>query len=294
MIVRSCFGSLVVLASIGIAGAAEANPPVEGCNVTVQQLGETHVSPYNALLGGEYSEPIRLRLWNRGDQACTGTLAIRADFGTAALKRAGGGDLVYSIADERDRSATIFDPGTNTSQSVPVSIPAGQFVELQPRFVVPGGQEGRAGRYAVQLEAHFRQDGQVTDELGDVDLAVDVMPVAEANFVGYGREATLDLGELKPGVAGSIGLQIRASADVDVDVSSDSGGDLVHQGGGAIPYTMTVDGQAVDLSSQDRRHLDLGNPVRGKTVPIDVLVGAFERAPVGQYSDVVTFRISAH
>jgi hypothetical protein len=293
MIARSCSGSLALLAAIGIAGAAKANPPGDACSVTVQQLGETHVSPYNALQGGEYSEPIRLRLWNKGDQVCTGTMTIRNDFGSAALKRAGGGEMTYSIADEHDRSATIFDPGTNTAEPVPVSIPAGKSIEIQPRFVVPGGQQGRAGHYAAILEAHFRQDGQVTDELGDISLAVDVMPSAEANFVGYGREATLDLGELKPGVSGSIGLQIRASADVDVEVSSDSRGDLLHTGGGAIPYTMTVDGQAVDLSSADRRHLDLANSVRGKTVPVAVLVGAFERAPVGQYSDVVTFRISA-
>jgi hypothetical protein len=292
MIARSRSGPLALLAAM-TAGAAAANPPGDGCSVTVQQLGETHVSPYNALQGGEYSEPIRLRLWNKGNQDCTGTVTLRNDFGSAILTRAGGGEFTYSIADEHDRSATIFDPATNTSEPVPVSIAPGKFVEIQPRFIVPGGQQGRAGHYATLLEAHFRQDGQVTDELGDVSLAVDVMPTAEANFVGYGRDATLDLGELAPGVSGSIGLQIRASADVDVEVSSQSHGNLLHTGGGAIPYTMTVDGQTVDFSGKDRRHLDLPNAVRGKTVPIDVLVGSFERAPVGQYGDVVTFRISA-
>lgn len=292
MIARSRLGPLALMAAM-TAGAAAANPPGDACKVTVQQLGETHVSPYNALQGGEYSQPIRLRLWNKGSQNCTGTVTLRNDFGSAILTRAGGGEFTYSIADEHNRSATIYDPATNTAVPVPVSIAAGKSIEIQPRFVVPGGQQGRAGHYATLLEAHFRQDGQVIDELGDVSLAVDVMPTAEANFVGYGRDATLDLGELRPGVAGSIGLQIRASADVDIEVSSEARGSLRHSGGAAIPYNMTVDGQAVDLSGKDRRHLDLPNAVRGKTLPIDVTVGSFERAPVGQYGDVVTFRISA-
>lgn len=278
---------------LAFPGAAMAKPPAKECSVTVQQLGNAHIAPYNALVGSQYSEPIRLRLWNRGDTDCVGTLTIRNSFGDPALKRAGGGTMTYSIVDENNRSFVIFDPVTNTAQAIPVTVPANKSIELLPRFVVPGGQAGRAGLYSAIVEARFREDGTVDDELGDVSLKVNVQPSAQANFVGYGRDATLDLGELKPGTTGSIGLQIRASTDVDVEVSSQSRGKLMHNSGTGITYALTVDGAPVDLTAKQTRELALADSVRGQTVPIKVVVGDFDRAPVGHYRDVVTFRISA-
>ena len=290
---RNLFVAGLFSVLIAAPGAALADPPGIGCSVTVQQLGEAHVSPYNALLRSEYVEPIRLRLWNRGDAACSGTLTIRNSFGDADLVRAQGGELNYVIVDERDRSFVIFDPATNDGVPIPVAIPANKSIDVQPRFVVPGGQAGRAGRYASIVEARFREDGHVDDELGDVSLAVEVQPSAQANFVGYGENATLDLGELIPGKSDSIGLQIRASADVDVQVSSEAHGKLVQTTGASIPYAITVDGSPVDLSAPNMLEIPLADSVRGQTMPVQVMVGDFENAPVGHYRDVVTFRISA-
>jgi hypothetical protein len=290
---RNLFGWTLFSAALAIPGAALAAPPGSGCAVTVQQLGDAHIAPYNALLRSEYVEPIRLRLWNRGDAACSGTLTIRNSFGEAELVRAQGGKLNYVIVDEHNRSFVIFDPVANDPQPIPVTIPANRSIDVQPRFVVPGGQAGRAGRYASMLEARFREDGEVTDELGDVSLAVNVQPSAQANFVGYGDNATLDLGELTPGKSDSIGLQVRASADVDIQVSSEARGKLVQTSGAGIPYSITVQGMPVDLSAPSSLDIALADSVRGQTMPVDVTVGDFENAPVGHYRDVVTFRISA-
>lgn len=290
---RNLFGWALFSIAIAVPGAALADPQGSGCAVTVQQLGDAHIAPYNALLQSEYVEPIRLRLWNRGDAACSGTLTIRNSFGKAGLVRAQGGTLNYAIVDERNRSFVIFDPLTNDPQPIPVTIPANRSIDVQPRFVVPGGQAGRAGRYASMLEARFREDGTVTDELGDVSLAVNVQPSAQANFVGYGENATLDLGELAPGKSGSIGLQVRASADVDIQVSSEARGKLVQTSGAGIPYAITVQGLPVDLSAPSTLDIALADSVRGQTMPVNVVVGDFQNAPVGRYRDVVTFRISA-
>jgi hypothetical protein len=273
--------------------AALAKPPEQDGSITVQQLGEAHIGAYDALNGGQYSEPIRLRLWNRGSTDCAGTLTIRNSFGNPTLIRSGGGRMNYVIVDEHNRSSVVFDPLTNRAQAIAVMIPANKSIDIQPRFVVPGDQGDRAGRYTTTVEARFRQDGSVDDELSDVALEVNVEPTVQANFVGYGTDATLDLGELKPGATGSIGLQIRGSADVDVDISSQSHGKLVQTGGAAIPYSLAVDGTQIDLTSTSSRQVNLADPARGRTVPINISVIDVDNAPVGYYRDVITFRISA-
>jgi hypothetical protein len=287
------FGCAVFAAAIAWPASAVANPPATACSVVVQQLGDAHIAPYNALSGADYSDPIRLRLSNRGDAPCSGTVTIRNSFGDPALVQAGGGKLTYAIVDEHDRSMVVFDPVTNDGQPIPVEVPAKDSIEIQPRFVVPNGQAGRAGRYGTILEARFRQDGTVDDELGDVSLDVNVQPSAQANFVGYGADATLDLGELTPGKSGSIGLQVRASADIDVQVTSEAHGKLVQTTGAGIPYALTVNGAPVDLSTAKTINVPIADSVHGQTMPVEVLVGDFHNAPVGHYRDVITFQISA-
>jgi hypothetical protein len=289
---RDYLALAVFVLAAAAPGTAHAQALPVDCTVNVQQLGETHVSGYNALLGGEYVEPVRLRLVNPGDEACGGTLTIRNLFGAAALRSVGGATLDYIIVDQHNRSATLYDPSTNLSNAIPVVVPASGAVEIQPRLIVPGGQPGKSGYYVASLEADFRPAGSIIDQPGTLTLSVDITPSVEANFVGYGRNATLDLGELAPGVTGSIGLQIRASTDVDVEVSSRERGKLVH-GDTAIPYDLSVDGAPVDLGTMRSMELGLPDSVRGRTIPVRVVVGDFSSAPAGDYRDVVTFRISA-
>lgn len=282
-------GLALALAAPGTAFATTGNA---GCTVNIEQLGDTHVAGYNALMGGDYLEPIRMRLANPGQDGCTGTLRFRNMFGAARLKRAGGGTLAYLVVDQQSRTAVLFDPVTSTSNPITVSVPAHGAIELQPRLIVPGSQPGHSGYYSASLEVDFRPTGSLFDQAGTVSLSADVVPSAEANFVGYGRDATLDLGELTPGKTGTIGLQIRASTDVDVEISSQRRGMLAN-GATRIPYGMSVGGVPVDLSAKQTIEVALTNPIKGQTTPVGVTVGNFSDAPVGRYSDVVTFRISA-
>lgn len=297
MTIRALAGAAALcLATLESAAAAATPPPRPDCRVDIQELGATLVNHYNALAGGEYLEPIRLRLRNQGDEACAGHVRILNLIGGTQLVGLRG-RLDYQIVDETSLSTVIFDPVANQSADVPVIVPPRGTIELRPRLRVPGGQAARSGHYAALLTARFTPAGD-----GDVDnrvfgVAAQVEPSAQANFVGFasGGPASLDLGELAPGVTGTIGLQIRASTDVDLRISSDHLGHLEHAGGARIPYAMTVGGAAVDLGGGEARlALELPDPVHGRTTPVVVTVGAFAALPAGRYSDVVTFRISAY
>lgn len=280
-----------IMLATGTAAAAAKGQA--GCDVQVLELGEAKINGYNALSGGEYSEPIRLRISNRGETACSGTLSLTGLFGSSRLEGPHSNSLAYAIYGEGNSSQMLFDPSTQRSQAIPLTVPAGEVVDLRPRLVVPGGQAGRAGRYAASIDAQFHDSSGKLIETRSFTVSTQITPSAQANFVGYGRDATLDLGELSPGVTGSVGLQIRASADVDVEVSSESGGALVHPSGAEVPYQLSINGQTVRLGSPQTVEIPLPNPVEGRNNPVVVTVGQFSDAPVGDYRDVVTFRISA-
>lgn len=289
---RTALACLVPILAFAAPGVALADVGQTDCTLNIQQLGEAHIASYNALMGGEYIEPIRLRLNNPGATDCVGTLRFRNMLGAARLKRPGGGALAYTIVDEQSRSVVLFDPATSTINAIGVSVPAHRSVEIQPRLVVGGSQPGHSGNYSASLQVDFRPAGSLLDQAGTVSLSAQVVPSAQANFVGYGKNATLDLGELSPGKTGAIDLQIRASTDVDVEISSEQHGALVH-GTTHIPYLMSVGGAPVDLSAKRTMAVALPDPIKGRTTPVAVTVGDFADAPVGRYSDIITFRISA-
>lgn len=290
------FHCLAVGAALALfPAAAMADGGRDDCDVTIQELGESKVNGYNALAGGEYLEPIRIRLRNQGDDACTGSVTITRLIGGTRLDGPHSHALDYQIVDATIINRIVLDPVTNQSNAIPMTVPARGTIEIRPRLRVPGGQPGRSGRYDAVLEAKFRSADRKREDDTSFTVAAQVSPSAQANFVGFaqGGNARLNLGELAPNVTGSIGLQVRASSDVELRISSENDGHLTGQNGFRIPYRMTVAGQLLDLADPDQIDVDLQDSVRGHTLPVSVVVGTFNNAPVGRYGDVVTFRISA-
>jgi hypothetical protein len=178
-------------------------------------------------------------------------------------------------------------------QGIPVSVNAGATLEIQPRLLVPGSQPGRQGRYYATLLATVNLGPDTDSAETEFNVSAQVQARAQANFVG-GRNAQLDLGELMPAVSQSINMQVRATADIDIEISSEHEGNLKQDSGSMlIPYSLTFANRMVNLSETSRFSLPLENGIRGQNLPVTVTVGQFSNAPVGDYGDVVTFTISA-
>ena len=54
-----------------------------------------------------------------------------------------------------------------------------------------------------------------------------------------------------------------------------------------------LDDQSVDLSRGSRVAVGLADSIRGQNLPLAITIDDYDRAPVGNYDDVVTFTISA-
>lgn len=284
---------IIVASSLSLSAPAYAKKP-DGCDLKINQNGEPKINGYDALSGGDYVEDIRIKLKNEGDERCSGVLTIRRSALFDRLRGPQSGNFLdYLIVAQDNASQVLLDPLTQQTQGIPVSLTPSESIELRPRLFVRGGQAGRQGRYFADMLAivSLGNGGDTVDR--DFTVSAQVQARAQANFVG-GRNATLDLGELAPNVTGSINMQVRSTADIDVSVSSENEGNLVRgHGEFEIPYTMTVDGRLIDLENGSRFNMPLQNSIRGQSLPVVVTVGEFSNAPVGNYGDVVTFRISA-
>jgi hypothetical protein len=283
----------MALLAVVLTAAAEAAPRPRACDLVIQELGEAKINGYDALSGGDYLEPIRLRLRNRGDETCGGVLRISRTASFDQLDGPQGNYMNYSIVDPTNIGSVLLDPVTQQGQALPISVAAGATVEIRPRLLVPGGQSGRQGRYYATLLAKVDQGANVPSVETEFNVSAQVQSRVQANFVG-GRNAQLDLGELSPALSRSINMQVRATADIDIEISSEHQGNLKHEQGSAlIPYSMTVANRAIDLSDTSSFNMPLANGIRGQNLPVTVTVGQFSNAPVGEYGDVVTFTISA-
>lgn len=283
----------LITVSMGLPSALAAKPKDNVCDLVIQELGEAKVNGYDALSGGDYLEPIRLRLRNRGDVPCNGVLRIMRVASFDKLDGPHNNRMDYRIVDPANISALLLDPLTQQGQMLPISVNANSTVEIRPRLLVPGGQPGRQGRYAATLLASVDLGRDIDPAETELTVSAQVQSRAQANFVG-GRNALLDLGELAPAVTRTINMQVRATADIDIQISSEHHGQLQHASGAKqIPYSMTVNNRVINLDLDDSILMPLTNGIRGQNLPVTVTVGEFSNAPVGEYGDIVTFTISA-
>ncbi|AMG73826.1 hypothetical protein [Sphingopyxis granuli] len=286
----------VFAAGYAAVAPAFAAPDRSSCEVEIQELGEAKINRYNALDGGDYLEPIRLRIRNKGDELCAGVVKISRITGSPELTGPHGGKLTYTIVAQNDLGNVVYDPKTNNGNLIPVSIPGRSTIEISPRLFVSGSQPGRAGRYAATLEAGFIPAGNnAMADAARFNVSAQVTPSVQANFIGSTnpRHARLDLGELVPNKQGSISLQIRASSDYQISFQSENKGVLEGPADSSIPYSMTYAGRLIDLSRTDEQQFNPADPVRPQTNLINVVVGQFNSARAGTYSDQVTITISA-
>ncbi|MCI1755622.1 MAG: hypothetical protein LKM31_07390 [Sphingobium sp.] len=271
--------------------------PQRPCDPHLQDLGEARIENYEALSGASYTVQLKLRLDNHGDTACVGFIRFAADHSEKRLSGPNAASLSYYIVDEADIGRLLFDPSNHSGRDIPVTVPAHSSIDINPHALVPASQPGRSGQYSASLHVSYfpAQAGDASDGT-TAKIAASVKPGVQANFVGLssGQRAELDMGELTPGLSRSIWLQVRASADVDIHISSDHHGQLRHERSDArIPYRMMLDDQSVDLSRGSRVAVGLADSIRGQNLPLAITIDDYDRAPVGNYDDVVTFTISA-
>jgi hypothetical protein len=297
--------ALIALGAGSAASASGGDDP-SGCDPRITVVGETRINDYDALTGGFYVEPIRLRLTNDGGSACVGHIRFTSADGRTRLLGPGGEEMTFLIVAQNDAGDVLFDPLSLQGDGLRITLPPRRDMMVQPRFYVAGSQRVPSGLYTADVEARFHRQpqgsphGDAESDPVTIPLAVNVKPVVQANFTGVdsssagGTVGGVALGELTPGMRRNLGIQVRANTDVSVSVSSANQGALLRENGSEeIGYTLIVNGNPFTLSSTAETTLAAGLGVGGVTNPVAIQLENYTAAPAGRYGDTVTFRISA-
>ena len=284
------------------AGPAAMAAP---CQLSVTSAQSAPMRGYDALSRTDYVAQLDYIVRNVGTGSCVGSLAFEDPAGApGGLSGSGTQVLEFSLADPATITRPLWDSQTGTRAQLSVALTPGDTVTLRPHLVIARYQQARSGTYSRPLDLVFREVGPVglgAEIRRSVTPAVRVRSSVQANFTGTdatasaGGMAGLDLGVLTPGLRRDLGLQLRANTDVDVQITSDNAGQLAHETvpGAAIPYTLDLAGSRVDLSATQSIAVGAGLADTGRTAPITIEIGAFDRVPAGAYSDVVRVRVSA-
>lgn len=144
------------------------------------------------------------------------------------------------------------------------------------------------GDYAMEVTARSG-DTAMTSQLAFASPAR-----AQANFAGGSLDQTIDLGILQPGKRGRAVLQVRANTRPIIAMVSANRGylSLVGVPGASVPYSLSLDGNPVDLRGEWRQPVNIPTNQQGQSLQIEVTIGDFANALAGTYRDDVTIEIS--
>lgn len=287
------------LAAGAVSGAAHA-----GCAPAFVDRSETvNLAGLTIGTGEVKREEFLVRVRNRdagGGGSCTGTIRISQLNGTSdpympAFTLRSGGNQIDILPFQGTASSTMSDVLVPNAPAGP----NGRAVPFQVTLPTPWGL--KAGNYSQLLQfALFDESGNQTDTI-NVAIVIDVPRETNLRIVGAtgGDEVSrIDLGTLTTtgtNVSDPFGVRIWSTSGYAVSFRSQNNGNLVRDGGtDRIPYTMTMDGGVVDLSSGVQRYLynDFTTAL-GRLHPLVVRAGPIGAVRAGSYADRVIVTVTA-
>ncbi|GAA4824883.1 hypothetical protein GCM10023232_23470 [Sphingosinicella ginsenosidimutans] len=281
--------SLAALAAPGVASAA-CSPAFVGTGETVNLTG------LSIGTGEVKREEFNLRVRNLdggGPGTCNATIRVTrvgpADPNMPPYTlRSGGTDIdVLSFA------GTAGSPNSDVLIPNAPPGPNGRAVPFQVTLPTPWGL--KAGVYVEQLRFTLLDSSGNQADTQDVTINVTVPRAVSLRIVGAtgsDEVSRIDLGNLSTSQASMsdpFALRIWSTSAYSVNFRSLNSGNLVRAGGDdRIPYTLTLDGQPVNLAStnNDYRYNDYTTAL-GQLHPLVVRAGPIGAVRAGFYSDRV-------
>ena len=303
---RRALACLAATIAFGTAPQASSSETTAGngigCQLQVLNQSTAAGNDYNALATGDHVQRLSYRIRNIGSDACVGEVRLQASKGDAALVHPQGDRLDYVVVLPRQGTRQIYDSQTDIGAAISIALEPGRFLMFEPDLIVQRGQAGLSGEYRADIDVEFLPTGAFgfsTRERADIELRVGA--VVQANFtrvdrnIFNGGQSVIELGRLKPGMSRLFGMQLRSNADVDVKISSLSGGVLRNSqfDGAEIGYTLFVDDQVIALDAPRATQLPASLGTEGQTTPMTIALEHFGDKPAGRYGDVIRVHITA-
>ena len=293
----------IALAAL-VSCCTAAGAAVAACNVSI-----TNVSPipnilYDPFEGLTKTSNYTVDLTNAGGDTCSVGLAIASSVqGVPRSFKNGSNQLRYTL--EWPGGAVFSNNITAPIGSVSVAGGKSRTVTLRVR--VAAGLIAPAATYTDVLTLRvYRVNPTPAVQMG-TDRTASAAGVVEAraqvNIAGasgaFGAPFALDrldFGALTTGATKSAIVQVRATAPVSINVSSQGLGKMKHTllpGDPGVAYTLKIDGSNVQLGSVSFS-VTRSPPITldGINYPMSVQIGDVTGRPSGNYQDTLTVNVA--
>lgn len=293
---RLMIGTAGLLAAAALASSVSA----QTCELAARDGPQTVRIEYNPFAIGPSSGALDINLENRGEAACDVRMSFTDDVGVEVTSVVLGNVGVQF----RPREASGVQMADVQTAVFQYQLAPGAKGQAQFDAAVVQGAVADAGEYGVNLRLVVKTaDGEPIGAPIPVRLILQATPRAQLNLAGaagaFGTGSSVevvDFGEAIAGVTRRIFLQVRANTMATVSVSSQHGGVMrrVEEApdAPALPYTVDLDGDGVDLSTLWTKQIDPPRTLAGISIPMTFILGSVAGAMEGRYADVLTIDIS--
>jgi spore coat protein U-like protein len=275
-----------------------------GCNAQLADVEDIDDIQYDPFQGVTVAVSFNVTFQNNDSVSCVLGVAVsrEGNDGQRQLKK-GSNQLLYTLK----APGGIEVPNSLSSPIGQLTVAAGKRASLRLKLEVPAGQIGQAGEYRDTLVLRgYSMDGGVSP-LGGGDRVehaeANVASRAQVNIAGAAGSFgvpfavdTIDFGNMVTGAERNAFVQIRATDDVTITVTSQNHGKLLHtslkQQTGNVAYMLKLDSQALNLgygSASIDRHPPI--TLDGISYPLSVRIGNVSGLLAGTYQDLVTVSV---
>ncbi len=257
------------------------------CNAQIAGVTSTLPLTFDPFDGITRGSTVDVQLINLGSDPCKLAL-VEAD-GQGHELRGRRGTLAYTLI---------------AAATGPVTLEGGQGkrATLSMRVEIARAATASSGDYRDTLNLRVidldskKQIGQ--DRQTAIDLNVPKraqLNIAGADSAGAGFGVSrIDFGQMQSGAERSVFVQVRATDDVEIRLTSRNAGVLkhvrLHDAAPAIPYGVTFDGVQVNLASSFTLEREVERA--GSSYLMSVRLGEVGRPPAGEYQDLITIDVT--
>lgn len=279
-------------------GSSNGQP---NCQLVVESGPDQWIINYDPFTDTAAERQFDLAVVNRGSGPCTGVVSVDTRGEPFGLSLNGDAQrLPYALVDERGGSDVTPRAGENARRvgARPFNLGAGERDILRFTFAVNSEALLGAGLYSQSVTIGLQHPSGVPLANKPVTLAVRIAPAAmmglKGEFSRQGGLPTINLGELTQGGRRlNTSLYVLSTGGYSVSVTSANDGQL-RQGasGWAVPYGLAIGDRVMNLTRGDRLEV-VSNRPRIDDYPLSITLGSTEGRRAGDYSDVLTFTVSA-
>lgn len=271
------------------------------CNLVIESGGDQWIINHDPLTSSQAVRQFDLAVVNRGDGPCTGVTSVDLRGEPFGLAKDGETTrLPYSLISEDGQVDLTPRTGQNQRrpESRPFNLGPGERRILRFTFGVNVNDTLSAGLYSQTVYLGITHPNGSPLAERPITLGLRIASTAliglKGEFTRSDGVATINLGPLTEGDRPlNTTLYVLSTSGYSVSVSSTNGGRLRQgQTEWYIPYALGVGDRRIDLTRPSQLDVVSVRP-RFDDYPLSVSIGSTAGRRAGDYSDIVTFTVSA-